>query len=229
MGESFVSRFIIMINIYWILGLWLAALSQGASISSVNNSMVINVGKPTIEEFNAVLKEDKDGWLEENNELFPLDFVRPLKRQLSIGIDIKPLIVPGPGVVNNTQIFDPSELMPLKKRSVEVEDRATTDCGCGGAPAAGRIVGGAEVSPMHSRPYQAYLQSCSSQGCAMCGATLINKRYALTAMHCVVGATNLVVSLGEHNIAGKGWKGRKEWRKRCKGQGKGRKEWRKGR
>merc|ERR1719312_1248751 len=58
------------------------------------------------------------------------------------------------------------------------------------------------VSPMHSRPYQAFLQSCSSQGCAMCGATLLNKRYALTAMHCVDGASNLVVSLGEHNIAG---------------------------
>ena len=83
--------------------------------------MVINVGKPTIEEFNAVLKEDKDGWLEENNELFPLDYVRPLKRQLTFDIDIKPLIVPGPGVVNNTQLFDPAGLMPLKKRSVEVE------------------------------------------------------------------------------------------------------------
>ena len=28
------------------------------------------------------------------------------------------------------------------------------------------------------------------------------KRYAITAMHCVEGATNLVVSLGEHNIGG---------------------------
>ena len=49
----------------------------------------------------------------------------------------------------------------------------------------------------------------------MCGATLLNKRYAMTAMHCVTDATNLVVSemrnrfisylemqvaLGEHNI-----------------------------
>eukprot|EP00091_Calanus_sinicus_P025338 TRINITY_DN961_c0_g1_i11.p1 TRINITY_DN961_c0_g1~~TRINITY_DN961_c0_g1_i11.p1 ORF type:complete len:393 (-),score=100.03 TRINITY_DN961_c0_g1_i11:80-1258(-) len=53
---------------------------------------------------------------------------------------------------------------------------------------------------MHSRPYQVYLQSCSAAGCAMCGATLLNKRYAMTAMHCVTDATNLVVALGEHNI-----------------------------
>ena len=46
-----------------------------------------------------------------------------------------------------------------------VPDRATTDCGCGASPAAGRIVNGQEVSPMHSRPYQAFLQSCSSQEC----------------------------------------------------------------
>jgi len=124
---------------------------------------------------------------------------------------------------HNDQLFDPSLLVPLKRSAVpvitisdvkeivpdqdgnnltQVEDRATTDCGCGGAPAAaGRIVGGAEVSPRHSRPYQAYLQSCSTQGCAMCGATLINKRYAITAMHCVEGAVNLVVSLGEHSIS----------------------------
>ena len=39
-----------------------------------------------------------------------------------------------------------------------------------------------QVSPRHSRPYQAYLQSCSTQGCAMCGATLINKRYDMVMM-----------------------------------------------
>ena len=38
------------------------------------------------------------------------------------------------------------------------------------------------MSPRHSRPYQAYLQSCSTQGCAMCGATLINKRYDMVMM-----------------------------------------------
>ena len=29
---------------------------------------------------------------------------------------------------------------------------------------------------------------------------MLNKRYAMTAMHCVEGSTNLVVALGEHNI-----------------------------
>merc|ERR1712227_1022056 len=104
---------------------------------------------------------------------------------------------------NKTELIDPDMLIPFKRSldlDIAVEDRATTDCACGLAPAASRIVNGAEVSPMHSRPYQVYLQSCSSTGCAMCGATLLNKRYALTAMHCVQGATNLVVSVGEHNI-----------------------------
>jgi len=104
---------------------------------------------------------------------------------------------------NKTELLPPEYLDELKRSldlDIAVEDRATTDCACGLAPAASRIVNGAEVSPMHSRPYQVYLQSCSSEGCAMCGATLLNKRYALTAMHCVQGATNLVVSVGEHNI-----------------------------
>ena len=29
---------------------------------------------------------------------------------------------------------------------------------------------------------------------------MLNKRYVMTAMHCVEGSTNLVVALGEHNI-----------------------------
>merc|ERR1712227_1033093 len=104
---------------------------------------------------------------------------------------------------NKTELIDPDMLIPFKRTldlDIAVEDRATTDCACGYAPAASRIVNGAEVSPMHSRPYQVYLQSCSSRGCAMCGATLLNKRYAMTAMHCVEEATSLVVALGEHNI-----------------------------
>ena len=127
-----------------------------------------------------------------NTELFDPDFLIPLKRQLEVTLDDDAIEA---ALVNNTELFDIDFLTPLK-RSVTLEDRATTQCGCGYAPAAaaGRIVNGQVVNPMHSRPYQVYLQSCSSRGCAMCGATLLNKRYAMTAMHCVTDATNLVVS-----------------------------------
>merc|ERR1711971_106953 len=124
---------------------------------------------------------------------------------------------------NMTELINPSLLLPLKrslevsvkingttfktpkKKMVAAEARTLTgQCGCGysntNPAASGRIVGGQEVNPMHSKPYQVYLQSCSSRGCAMCGAALLNKRYAMTAMHCVEEASSLVVALGEHNI-----------------------------
>merc|ERR1719357_2494415 len=126
--------------------------------------------------------------LANNTELFDPEYLTPL-RQLEITLDDFDLEA---ALVNNTEFLD-----PLKRSA---SSRATTQCGCGYAPAPGRIVAGQEVNPMHSRPYQVYLQSCSSKGCAMCGATLLNKRYAMTAMHCVTDATNLVVGLGEHNI-----------------------------
>jgi len=141
--------------------------------------------------------EEIEAALVNNTELFDPDFLTPLKRQLEVTLDDEEIEA---ALANNTELFDPDFLTPL--RSLTLEDRATTQCGCGYAPAAaaGRIVNGQVVNPMHSRPYQAYLQSCSSRGCAMCGATLLNKRYAMTAMHCVTDATNLVVALGEHNI-----------------------------
>ena len=131
--------------------------------------------------------------LANNTELFDPDFLTPLKRQLEVNLDDNDI---ADALANNTELFDPDFLTPLK-RSADVEERASTQCGCGYAPAAGRIVNGQQVNPMHSRPYQVYLQSCSSRGCAMCGATLLNKRYAMTAMHCVTDATNLVVGRGD--------------------------------
>merc|ERR1711971_478443 len=103
---------------------------------------------------------------------------------------------------SSLELVNPSLLTPMKKMA---EARTLTgQCGCGysntNPAASGRIVGGHEVNPMDSKPYQVYLQSCSSRGCAMCGATLLNKRYAMTAMHCVEEASSLVVALGEHNI-----------------------------
>jgi len=137
----------------------------------------------------------------DNSLLFPISELNPLrvfKIDLKNNTDIFPL-----GLINSSDILPIDQLAPLKKSldiQLPVSDRSTSDCGCGAAPAANRIVGGKEVNPMHSRPYQVFLQACSSRGCSMCGATLINKRYAITAMHCVEGQSNLVVALGEHNI-----------------------------
>merc|ERR1712112_110198 len=81
-------------------------------------------------------------------------------------------------------------------------DRATSNCGCGLAPASPRIVGG-HISRMHSRPYQVFLQTQYNDGSWWnCGGTLLNRQYALTAAHCVDKARNLrtYVSLGEHDI-----------------------------
>merc|ERR1719430_2539200 len=126
-------------------------------------------------------------------ELVNPSLLVPLKRNLEATVKI-----------NGTtqELLDPSLLTP-KKRMAEART-LSGQCGCGysntNPAASGRIVGGQEVNPMHSKPYQVYLQSCSSRGCAMCGATLLNKRYAMTAMHCVEEASSLVVALGEHNI-----------------------------
>merc|ERR1719430_2329175 len=121
------------------------------------------------------------------------DLLVPLKRTLELTVNING---------SSLKLLNPSLLTPMKKMA---EARTLTgQCGCGysntNPAASGRIVGGHEVNPMHSKPYQVYLQSCSSRGCAMCGATLLNKRYAMTAMHCVEEASSLVVALGEHNI-----------------------------
>ena len=152
--------------------------------------MTIQGGVPSIRQIEVTLENDEiEAALENNTELFNPEFLTPL-RQLEVSLDDAEL---ESALANNTELFNPDFLTPLK-RSLSPDDRATTQCGCGRAPAAGRIVSGQEVNPMHSRPYQVYLQSCSAAGCAMCGATLLNKRYAMTAMHCVSEATNLVVS-----------------------------------
>jgi hypothetical protein len=126
-------------------------------------------------------------------ELVNPDLLVPLKRTLELTVNING---------SSLELVHPSLLTPVKKMA---EARTLTgQCGCGysntNPAASGRIVGGHEVTPMHSKPYQVYLQSCSSRGCAMCGATLLNKRYAMTAMHCVEEASSLTVALGEHNI-----------------------------
>jgi len=65
-----------------------------------------------------------------------------------------------------------------------------------------RIAGGKEAKP-HSIPYQAYVRICWKNDCYPCGGTLINKRYVMTAMHCVKEggktANDVKVALGGHD------------------------------
>jgi len=120
--------------------------------------------------------------------------------------------------------FDPSEVSPLiyiepkvtvdDSENIDDEDEDTdldrapaNTCGCGYSitnPASGRIVNGKEVSPVHKLPYQVRLQICYTRGCFLCGGTLLNKRYVLSAMHCIYNkdrgyARNVKAVIGEHN------------------------------
>jgi len=124
--------------------------------------------------------------------------------------------------VEETNIFQKEDLDSTKvvdkAENTDVEVEATlndninlvgggpSDCGCGTHSAEDllQIIGGDETLPGR-RPYQAYVRSipreCSSEPCArvdVCGATLVNKRYALTAGHCVNYNTKTKVVLGGH-------------------------------
>ena len=179
----------------WLLHLALASLSL-----CLSQGFNITISDPA-----GLEPAEIEALLANNTQLFPIDIMTPAKRSFQFSFaDLKELFKNKTAQAVNSQLFnldlmETSFIIPGRGRSM-ARERSTSDCGCGGSPATGRIVGGGEVTPMHSRPYQVYLQSCSSSGCAMCGATLLNKRYVLTAMHCVTDATNLVVALGEHNI-----------------------------
>jgi len=122
---------------------------------------------------------------------------------------------------NDNGVVNPEILSPLiyieptlrdpnaKVAESEVADRASTaNCGCGYSntnPPSGRIIAGNEVNPVHSRPYQVRVQSCWSTGCGLCGGTLLNKRYVMSAMHCIYDknkgwARNIRAVIGEHNV-----------------------------
>jgi len=67
-----------------------------------------------------------------------------------------------------------------------------------------RIVGGNEVNPEYRLPYQALVHPTFERfGRFLCGGTIVNKRYIITAAHCTKykGATAIKVEvvIGEHN------------------------------
>jgi len=126
-------------------------------------------------------------------------------REFLVARNVQPVSFDIP--TNFTDIINPNLVTPKKF----AQTRSTTQCGCGysvsnpATAAAGRIVAGSVVNPAHALPYQAYLQTCFGTGCAMCGATLLNKRYAMTAMHCVqengAVASSAVVVLGQQLLS----------------------------
>jgi len=103
------------------------------------------------------------------------------------------------------EVIDPDSATPLRSLEMDdemdmnftipmgkVDDRATSDCGCGvdrSSKHLDRIVAGGKVYPKNNRPYQVFVLSCwrSRRGslCGRCGGTLLNKKYVLTAMHCI--------------------------------------------
>ncbi|KAK7151585.1 hypothetical protein R3I94_008044 [Phoxinus phoxinus] len=61
-----------------------------------------------------------------------------------------------------------------------------------------RIIGGYECPP-HSQPWQVYIRN----GHYMCGGSLIDKRWVVSAAHCKLSKGNqIVIYLGKHNISG---------------------------
>jgi len=90
----------------------------------------------------------------------------------------------------------------LERSNSLLEDRAINTCGCAPVSSSNRIVGGKEVNPKGKLPYQVFFQGCAGmRGCSICGGTIVNKRFVLTAAHCYNSMfTTMQVIVGEHNV-----------------------------
>lgn len=74
-----------------------------------------------------------------------------------------------------------------------------SDCECGIANAASRIVNGV---PTEENEYPWQVVVYTSPGGGFCGGTIINKRYVMTAAHCTHGSSagEMYVKVGEHKL-----------------------------
>merc|ERR1712130_418728 len=90
----------------------------------------------------------------------------------------------------------------LERSDSLLEDRAINTCGCAPVSSSNRIVGGKEVNPKGKLPYQVYFRGCMPDGrCGMCGGTIVNKKFVITAAHCYDSRmTSFTVIVGEHNL-----------------------------
>ena len=72
---------------------------------------------------------------------------------------------------------------------------------CGRSGAGNRIVGGAEISPAHSLPWQVGLMLPQYNTFIFCGGSVLNSRFVITAAHCTAGksASGIRVAVGAHD------------------------------
>ncbi|CAG9570651.1 unnamed protein product [Danaus chrysippus] len=81
----------------------------------------------------------------------------------------------------------------------------TPRCSCG-YKKTNRIVGGEETKP-HEYPMMASIRYSDFGDAIKCGAVIIDRKYVLTAAHCVENKEldELTVVVGEHNVTTDGW------------------------